>query len=137
MQDRRERIGEKKKCGEIGNTHRDSSRTHRIKRIRRGNVNIHHRLDRIPVGLYLPFFDAGRSTHVGFLFLSPLSAFFISLRVTWTRPRRSYLRSFLRPPTLIELSQTTPSPLHRYEPTILEMSPVSTNCVLHFPFPIL
>lgn len=103
---RRREIGEEKKkkytC--------DSSETRRIKRIHRGNVNMHHRFDRIPVRI-IPFLFRRWPIHSRRISFSvPLSAFFISLCITCTQPLWSHLlhlRFLLRPTrALIELSQT-------------------------------
>lgn len=106
----------------------DSSETRRIKRIHRGNVNMHHRFDRIPVRI-IPFLFRRWPIHSRRISFSvPLSAFFISLCVTCTQPLWSHLlhlRFLLRPtraPLLSSRRQTFPS-LRRYETTILEIYP--------------
>lgn len=92
----------------------DSSETRRIKRIHRGNVNMHHRLDRIPVRI-IPFLFRRCPIHSRRISFSvPLSAFFISLCVTCTRPRWSHLllhlRFLLRPTRAPLLSRQTSPP---------------------------
>lgn len=106
----------------------DSSETRRIKRIHRGNVNMHHRFDRIPVRI-IPFLFRRWPIHSRRISFSvPLSAFFISLCVTCTQPLWSHLlhlRFLLRPtraPLLSSRRQTFPF-LRRYETTILEIYP--------------
>lgn len=91
----------------------DSSETRRIKRIHRGNVNMHHRFDRIPVRI-IPFLFRRWPIHSRRISFSvPLSAFFISLCVTCTQPLWSHLlhlRFLLRPTRAPLLSSRKPSP---------------------------
>lgn len=106
----------------------ESSETRRIKRIHRGNVNMHHRLDRIAVRI-IPFLSRPWPIHSRRISFSvPSSAFFISLCVTCTRPRWSHLLRPTRAPLLSSRRQTLPS-LRRYETTILEIYPE----ILSFP----
>lgn len=113
----------------------DSSETRRIKRIHRGNVNMHHRLDRIPVRIIPSLFRRWpiHSRRISFSVL-PLSAFFISLCVTCTRDdpiSSTYAFSFdLRAHPYWALADKPSLPLHRYETTILEISSQE-----FFPFP--
>lgn len=94
----------------------DSSETRRIKRIHRGNVNMHHRLDRIPIRIIpLPFSTLADPLTPDF-FLRPPFIRFLHFIVCNLHARRSHLlhlRFLLRPsraPLLSSRRQTLSPP---------------------------
>lgn len=119
---RRREMGEEKKkkytC--------DSSETRRIKRIHRGNVNMHHRFDRIPVRI-IPFLFRRWPIHSRRISFCPFIRFLHfavcnlhAAAMIPSPPPTVSPSTYAR--TLIELSQTFPF-LRRYETTILEIYP--------------
>lgn len=111
----------------------DSSETRRIKRIHRGNVNMHHRLDRIPVRI-IPFpFSTLPDPLTPDFFLCPFIRF---LHFAVCNLHAAAMIPSPPPPTVSPstyaralIEQTNLLSLRRYETTILEIYPE----ILSFP----
>lgn len=98
---------------------------------------MHHRRDGIPVWIILFFFDAGRSTHVGFLSVPVIRFPPFQPCVTRARILSPYFSSISTSPPLLSPLAASPGPmadqLHRYEATRPRISYPRSDCPPVFP----